>query len=249
MFRYKLVIEYDGTIYNGWQRQKDTNNTIEYKILQAIFKLSQEKVTLVVAGRTDSGVHALEQVAHFDLEKYIKESVITAALNFYLKDETIVIIETEIVDNNFHARFSAKQRCYVYKIYNRKINSPILNNKIWHVKYPLNIELMNNAAKYLLGTHDFSSFRASGCQAKSSIRTIDSIRLYKTEANNDIICMEVKAQSFLYHQIRNFIGTLIKVGARKISVSDFSVILEKRDRKLAFLTAPACGLYLMKIKY
>lgn len=245
MKRYKITIEYDGTNYLGWQRQKD-GNSIQKSIEKAVESFSGQKATVTGSGRTDAGVHALGQVAHFDLESEHTDYRVMMALNHYLKDKNIVILGCETVDEKFHARFSAKKRFYKYRILNKKQLSPLRKNRVWEVRKELNIEKMQNAADLLIGEHDFTSFRDSDCQAKSPIKSIDEISIYRKK---DEIIFEISAKSFLHHMVRNIVGTLRDVGIGKTSIKSFQKILEAKDRTKAGVTAPACGLYFVRVGY
>lgn len=245
MFRYKIVIEYKGTRYFGWQFQPGLP-TIQETIENAIFGFSHEKTEVYGSGRTDAGVHALGQVAHFDLHKYYEPYTVIRAINHFLKPEDIVILGCEIVEQSFHARFSALRRVYKYKIINRNTPSAINRDLAWVVKKDLDINLMNEAAKILIGKHDFTSFRAIMCQAKSPIITLDDINVERTD---DEITITVAARSFLHHMVRNIVGTLRKVGEGKLNKDDVKRILESKDRRAAEMTAPPDGLYLVKVEY
>ncbi|MBE6444572.1 MAG: tRNA pseudouridine(38-40) synthase TruA [Alphaproteobacteria bacterium] len=200
------------------------------------------------SGRTDAGVHALGQVAHFDLERDIEDWKLRDAINFHLREQNapVVVLNVEKVSSEFNARFSAQKRGYIYRILNRRSPAIIEQNRVWWVPIELDINAMQEGAKHLLGNHDFSSFRAAACQAKSPIKTLDKIDIYK---KGDEIVFEVEARSFLHHQVRNIVGTLKMVGDKSISPSDIKTILEAKDRRKAGPTAPACGLYLNKIWY
>jgi len=260
--RYKITIEYDGTNYSGWQKQEG-KFTIQETLEKAIKMISGEDTEVFGAGRTDAGVHAFGQVAHFDLKKSMESKKMLGALNFYLKLEyssridsnlipkykyiqDISILNCEIVDENFHARFSAKKRYYRYRILNRREPTALDNNRVWQVYKPLNFEEMQKAMIYLSGKRDWSSFRDSQCQAKSPIKTIDKAILYKS---GEEIIFEIEAKSFLHHMIRNIIGTLVDVGLNKINANGFKEVIEANDRKKAGPMAPACGLYFMKVDY
>jgi len=245
MPRYKLTIEYDGTGYYGWQRQNDFK-TIQGTIESAIKSFSGQEIELFAAGRTDAGVHAIGQIAHFDLDKEFPEWQITKAINFYLKDEGIVILDTKIVNESFHARFSAHRRAYCYKILNRSSRSALDAHRAWHVKEALDIEKMQQAANLLIGHHDFSSFRAAGCQASSAQITLDEVKIHQ---EGQLILINVKAKSFLYHMVRNIAGSLVEVGKGDITIEKLNGILESRNRQMACVTAPAHGLYFTSVKY
>lgn len=245
--RYKITLEYDGTDLVGWQKQKDGASVQEF-LERAINGFSHQNVDVFGAGRTDAGVHALAQVAHFDFAGELSEYKMQESINALLRElaAPIAVYKTEKVSSDFHARFSAKGRGYIYRILNRRGNSPLLQNRVWHVTYPLEIEPMRQAAVYLLGNHDFTSFRGAGCQANSPIKTLDRLDISK---NGDEIIFTVEARSFLYHQVRNMVGTLMLVGCGKLAPPDVERILEAKDRRLAGASAPACGLYLNKVMY
>jgi tRNA pseudouridine38-40 synthase len=245
MTRYKITIEYDGSDFCGWQRQENSLS-IQEAIEKAILELSSEAVHIYGSGRTDAGVHAFAQVAHFDLTKSHAPERIVGALNFYLKNHKISILDCEIVPKEFHARFSAKSRSYIYKITNRSARLCLEHNRAWHIKVPLNIEKMQKAAIYLLGKHDFSSFRAQGCAANSPIRSISEISISQHDNNIEIY---VKAPSFLYHMVRNIVGSLVMVGKGAWEPEYLLEILKAADRSVAGPTAPACGLYFFKTEY
>ncbi|MBR1825920.1 MAG: tRNA pseudouridine(38-40) synthase TruA [Alphaproteobacteria bacterium] len=245
--RYKITVEYDGTNLVGWQKQKDGASVQEF-LENAIVGFSHQTTEVFAAGRTDAGVHALGQVAHFDLELDLSEYKMQESLNALLRElqAPVSVIKTEKVDDDFHARFSAKGRGYIYRILNRRGASPLLLNRVWHVTYPLNVEKMRLGAQYLLGHHDFSSFRGSGCQAKSPLKTLDRLDIERT---GDEIVFTVEARSFIYHQVRNMVGTLMQVGCGKLKPEDVKRILEACDRTKAGISAPAYGLYLNKVMY
>ena len=245
--RYKLTIEYDGTSLLGWQRQLDGPSVQQY-LEEILAKLNGFHREIVSAGRTDAGVHALGQVAHIDLEREMEPWKIREAFNGNLQaaEVPVSVLAVEAVDANFNARFSAKKRAYIYRILNRRAPSPLLRNRVWWVPRPLDIELMRQGAKYLLGHHDFSSFRAAACQAKSPIKTLDKLDI--TSQGEEVI-FNVEARSFLHHQVRNFVGTLKLVGEGRLTPADVKRILEAKDRSAAGPTAPASGLYLAKVEY
>jgi len=246
MPRYKITIEYDGTQFCGWQSQEGLL-TIQGAIEGAIFLLSNETVVLYGSGRTDKGVHALGQVAHFDLNRFFTERSVLGALNHYLtiKSLNIVITKVEIVSDDFHARFSTKKRSYLYKILNRPVNSPLNKNRVWMVYRNIDILSLYNESQFFIGTHDLSSFRASACQSKNPVKTIDSIDI---KQENDFIYLTITAQSFLHNQIRIMVGTLVNIVTNNLN-SSISTIIKEKNRSKAGITAPACGLYLYKILY
>lgn len=240
-----MIIEYDGTNYSGWQAQENAAS-IQHAIEEAIYSFCQEKVRLIGAGRTDAGVHAKGQVAHFDCSEQVEVSNIQRALNHYLKNKQINILSVEKVDENFHARFKAKSRTYVYRIYNNELPSVFEINRSLHVWHKLEVEKMQKAASLLIGKKDFSSFRAKHCQAKSPIIEITESII---ERNNNIVTYKVTATSFLYHMVRNIVATLLLVGKGIITVDNFVDIIESKDRSKAGPTAKAHGLYFHSCKY
>ena len=253
--RYKITVEYDGTDLLGWQWQPDgpsAQGFLESAIKRAFGRFVAEGVdngALVWgAGRTDAGVHALAQVAHFDLNLDVEDWKMREALDANLRDleAPVSVINVEKVSDDFHARFSAQGRGYIYRILNRRAPSVLLRNRVWWVPVPLDIEKMREASKCLLGKHDFTSFRAAACQAKSPIKTLDKLDIIQ---DGEEIVFEVEAKSFLHHQVRNFVGTLKMVGDGHLQVGDVEKILEAKDRKKAGVTAPAEGLYLSFVKY
>lgn len=247
MPRYRLTIEYDGTPYVGWQRQEN-GHTVQGAIERAIKSFCGEDVALSAAGRTDAGVHALSQIAHLDLIKNWSASKVREALNAYLvlEKERISILNVEKVLDSFDARFSARRRHYLYRIYNRRPPLALELNRAWWVQKRLDHEAMHEAAKNLLGTHDFTTFRASQCQAKSPIRTLD---LLEVTRNGDFVEMRTSARSFLHNQVRSFAGTLVEVGLGRWSADDLTAALEARDRKVCGPVAPPFGLYLNGVDY
>ena len=249
MPRYKLTIEYNGTNFIGWQKQKN-GFSIQGTIEKAAKNLLQSEVHLTVAGRTDAGVHADAQVAHLDIFKKLNIKNILFGLNFYLSKEKfgedISIKKVNKVDANFNARFGAKKKIYKYKIYNNKSRSPLHAYNTWWVSQKLNIVDMKKASKYLLGNHDFSSFRASGCQAFSPIKTLDKIAIIKKK---NIITLTFTARSFLYNQVRIMTGTLKDVGSGLINPVTIKRILHKKIRSSSGITAPSKGLTLYKVYY
>ena len=244
MFNFKIIIEYDGTDYVGWQRQ-DNGPSIQEAIENAIFKLTAEKVIVFGAGRTDAGVHALGQVAHFNLKKKIKSDNIRDGLNQYLRPQPIAVLDAEQIDENFHARFSATKRTYEYIITNRRPPLTINKNKSWGVFKTLDVKKIRDEAKFFLGKHNLEAFRSVHCQSNSAIKTIDDITI--ANKNNDVV-ITVSAKSFLHSQVRIMVGTLVEIGKGKIKIS-IKKIIEDKLRSQAGITAPACGLYLIKVDY
>jgi tRNA pseudouridine38-40 synthase len=245
MTRYKLSIEYCGTGTHGWQRQPE-DVTLQQILEIALKKLTNENVVTVASGRTDAGVHALAQVVHFDLQKDFDSFKILTGLNHYLVSKPISVLSSEKVSDDFHARFSATKRYYRYIILNRRAPSPLNKKRMWHVVNKLDISLMREAAKHLIGIHDFSSFRASECQSKNPVKTLDYINI---TLNDEQIIFDISGPSFLHHQCRNIVGTLKEVGEGKISPNDIPEILKSKKRSEAGVTAPAHGLYFVKVDY
>jgi tRNA pseudouridine38-40 synthase len=245
MTRWKLTLEYDGGPFVGWQRQ-DNGPSVQEAVEKAIRAFSGETVTLHAAGRTDAGVHALGQVAHVDLAKSTDADTVQDAINFHLKPAPVAVVDVVEVDDEFHARFSATHRAYRYRILNRRAPLTLLAGRVWHVAAPLDAAAMQDAADALIGNHDFTSFRAAACQAKSPVKTLDALRV---DHNGEEIAITVEARSFLHHQVRNIAGTLKLVGEGKWTRAGVEAALAARDRSRAGPTAPADGLYLMRVTY
>ena len=245
MPKYKITIEYEGTSFVGWQSQ-DNGKSIQQSIEEAIEKLSNEKVAVFGAGRTDSGVHAKGQVAHFEFLKDLADDNIRDGINQYLRPLPIAILKVEKVTNDFHARFSAKQRIYEYLIINRRSPLTFQRQLTWVIYKKLDVEKMKEAATFFKGKHDFNAFRSINCQSSTSIKTVDHCSVVN---NQESITIQVAAKSFLHSQVRIMVGTLVNVGERKIQPSDLKKIIEMKDRDKAGVTAPAHGLYLKKIIY
>ena len=248
MTRWKLTIEYCGAPYCGWQAQ-DNQKTVQGVIEDAIFKFCQQKIRIQAAGRTDTGVHALGQIAHFDLDYGLRDLSgydLAKAINAFLKNEYVSILKAEKTTNDFHARFMAINKLYRYRIVNRF--SPLTVDKgfAWHVWKDLDHIAMHNAAQMLVGKHDFSTFRDSECQAKTPIRTLKRIDIKR---HGDDVVMNVEGQSFLHHQVRNMIGTLVLVGTNKWNADDFETAFKACDRTKGGVTAPPDGLTLVRIDY
>ena len=244
MPNYKITVEYDGTNFVGWQQQAN-GVSVQSSLQDSVFKLSGEKVVVHGAGRTDAGVHAYGQVASFVISKKISTDVIRDGLNQHLRPLMISVLKAEQVENDFHARFSAKKRWYVYKIINRRSPLTIDANRAWCVHKILDTKKMQNEATSFLGKHDLNAFRSAHCQSKSSIRTIDDIII---NIKNEIIFIEVVAKSFLHSQVRIMVGTLVDIAKGNINRSILDIINSK-NREAAGQTAPANGLYLKKIDY
>jgi tRNA pseudouridine38-40 synthase len=245
MPRYRLTIEYDGGPFVGWQRQ-DNGPSVQGALEDAIEKLSGERVTVTGAGRTDAGVHALGQVAHFDLEKVFEAGKVRDALNYHVRPDPISVLDAAVADGEFHARFSAQARHYLFRILNRRSPPALEAGKVWHVSPKLDAEAMHAAAQFLVGQHDFTTFRAAECQALSPVKTLDRLDVSQ---RGDEIHIEASARSFLHHQIRSFAGTLKLVGEGKWQPRDVKKALEARDRSACGPVAPPEGLYLVRVNY
>lgn len=245
MPRYKLTIEYDGAPYRGWQYQADVPS-VQGALEDAIFKLDGQRVTIQGAGRTDAGVHALGQVAHCDLRGEYEGGKVRDALNFYLRPQPVAVLAAEPVGADFNARFSATRRHYLYRIVNRRPDLALDLGRAWRVGRPLDIEAMREAARRLLGKHDFTTFRSTECQSKSPVKTLDQLDVEAEGWNVNVI---VSARSFLHNQVRSMVGSIVHAGEGKWSPDDLSRILEARDRTLCGQVAPAEGLYLVRVDY
>jgi tRNA pseudouridine38-40 synthase len=243
--RFKLTIEYDGGGFVGWQRQ-DNGPSIQQSLEEAVFRITGETVLVQGAGRTDAGVHALGQVAHVDVEKEIEAEKLKDAINYHLKPAPIAVLASEAVSGEFHARFSATGRAYLYRIVNRRAPLTVDHGRAWLVNASLDAAAMHDAAQVLLGKHDFSTFRASLCQAQSPVKTLDRLSIHRVGEEIQLIA---EARSFLHHQVRNIVGTLRLVGEGKWSKDDLKAALEARDRSKGGPTAPPDGLYLTRVTY
>lgn len=245
MTRFKLALEYDGRGFVGWQRQAN-GVSVQEVLEEAVFRFCGERVTSHVAGRTDAGVHALGQVAHLDLERTAEAETVRDALNFHLKPHPVVVLRVEAVGPDFHARFSARDRAYLYRIVNRRAPLALERGRAWLVPVPLDLATMQAGAAQLVGRHDFSSFRAAECQAKSPVKTLDRLELAR---EGEALLVHARARSFLHHQVRNMVGSLKLVGEGKWTAADIRRVLDARDRRLAGPTAPPDGLYLVEVAY
>lgn len=245
MRRFKLTIEYDGQRYVGWQAQ-DNGPSVQQAIETAIEGFAGCTARLQAAGRTDAGVHALGMIAHFDLDTHLGSDRIQGALNFYLLNEDVSVLAIEEVDENFHARFSATRRHYIYRIINRRAPLSLDRGRAWHVVPPLDAAAMNHAARHLIGHHDFTTFRASECQAKSPVKTLESLTV---DREGDEIFVHTSARSFLHHQVRSMVGTLKLVGEGKWHDHQVRQALEARNRQALGYNAPPDGLYFVGADY
>jgi len=245
MPRYKLTIEYDGTNFVGWQAQ-DNGPSIQSALTDAVAAFAGERVAVSGAGRTDAGVHALGQVAHVDLAKTWETDTIRDAINFHLRPRPIAVLVAEQVAADFDARFSATKRHYLYRIVNRRADLALEQNRAWRVGRPLDAELMHSAAQQLIGRHDFTTFRAAECQAKSPVKTLDRLDVAR---DGEEIRIGAAARSFLHHQVRSMVGSLVHVGEGKWSADDLNAALAARDRTACGQVAPPQGLYLVRVAY
>ncbi len=245
MTRFKLTLEYDGGGYVGWQRQ-DNGPSVQAALEDAIFAFCGERAQAYGAGRTDAGVHALGQVAHFDLAKETTVETVRDALNFHLRPTPIVVLGAEIAAPDFHARFSALERRYLYRIVNRRAPPALERGRAWWVAHPLDAAAMHGAAQALVGRHDFTSFRSHDCQADSATKTLDALEVARAGQE---IRVHARARSFLHRQVRNMVGSLKLVGEGKWRAEQIGGALAARDRAAAGPTAPAEGLYLVEVSY
>ena len=245
MTRFKLLLEYDGGPYVGWQRQKN-GHSVQAALENAARAFCGEDIAVHGAGRTDAGVHALGQVAHIDIAQDRDAETVLDALNHFLIDEPIVVLAAEAVNGEFHARFSATGRHYRYRILNRRPRPAVNRGQVWWVPTVLDMEAMNDAAQELIGEHDFTSFRATLCQAKSPVKSIEKLTVRR---DGEEILIEVSARSFLHHQVRNIAGTLSLVGKGKWTRKDVADALAAQERSAGGPTAPAGGLYLVRVDY
>jgi tRNA pseudouridine38-40 synthase len=245
MPRYKLTIEYDGTPYVGWQVQ-DNGVSVQGVLTAAIAAFAGEQVTVGAAGRTDAGVHALGQVAHLDLARDWDTETVRDAINFHLRPQPIAVLAAERAAIDFDARFSAVKRHYLYRIVNRRADLTLEQNRAWRVPRPLDAEAMHAAAQRLIGRHDFTTFRSTECQAKSPVKTLDRLDVVRA---GEEVSITAAARSFLQHQVRSMVGSLVHVGEGKWSAHDLAAALDARDRTACGQVAPPHGLYLVRVDY
>jgi tRNA pseudouridine38-40 synthase len=245
MPRFKLTIEYDGTPFVGWQAQ-DNGPSVQGAIMAAIAAFSGARAAVQGAGRTDAGVHALGQVAHVDLAKEWDTDTVRDALNFHLRPQPIAVLTAEQVAETFDARFSAIKRHYLYRIVNRRADLALEQNRAWRVPRPLDCAAMYGAAQNLVGRHDFTTFRAAECQAKSPLKTLDRLDVAR---EGEAVRVTASARSFLQHQVRSMVGSLVHVGEGKWSADDLATALAARDRAACGQVAPPQGLYLVRVEY
>jgi tRNA pseudouridine38-40 synthase len=243
--RFKLTVEYDGTGTVGWQRQ-DTGASIQSALEKAIFDLAGEVTTVTGAGRTDAGVHAMAQIAHFDLSKDFAADKVRDGLNHFLRSSNVSVLLAETAAPDFHARFSATGRHYFYRILCRRAPPVLEKNRVWHVVRSLDAEAMHAGAQHLIGQHDFTTFRSSECQAKSPVKTLDRLDVRRA---GDEIHIEASARSFLHNQVRSMVGSLKMVGEGKWPPSQMREALDAKDRSACGVVAPPEGLYLVGVDY
>lgn len=243
--RFKLIIEYEGTKFCGWQTQRG-GGAVQDALSEAVFKFCGEEVNVNGAGRTDTGVHARGQVAHLDIEKSTDASTLLKALNFHLKPYPVAVLSAQLVDSEFDARFSAIRRHYTYRILSRRVRPTLLVDRVWWVPVELDVAAMQEASGQLTGRHDFTTFRSVQCQAASPERSLDRLDVV---AEDGEIRIRAVARSFLHNQVRSMVGSLKLVGEGKWSADNLSAALEAKDRAACAPVAPAHGLYFMSVDY
>ena len=245
MPRYRLTLEYDGGPYRGFQAQGDLP-TVQGAVERAVLAFTGETLRLQAAGRTDTGVHATGQVVHVDLEKDWPAQTVRNALNAHLIDEAVVVLEAEVAPEGWHARFSATERRYLYRILNRPAPPALDRGRVWHVRTPLDADAMHAAAQVLVGHHDFTTFRDLACQAKSPVKTLD---VAEVRRRGEEVWLSFASRSFLHRQVRSMTGTLTEVGVGRWTAQDVKAALEARDRRACGPVAPASGLSLTGVAY
>lgn len=243
--RFKITLEYDGTDYEGWQSQP-SGKGVQDVVERALAIFNPEAPRTVVAGRTDAGVHALGQVIHVDIQRDMTADKICDALNANLRPHPIVAVDAEIVSDQFSARFDATMRYYRYVILHRRHPTALLRDRAWHIYQSLDLDVMRAGAAHLIGDHDFTSFRSAACQSKRPERRLDSFTITQRD---DQLWLECSARAFLHNQVRNMVGTLVEIGRGLRDADSIPDIFAARDRAAAGQTAPACGLYFMKVEY
>jgi tRNA pseudouridine38-40 synthase len=245
MRNIKMILEYEGTRYHGWQYQVG-RTTIQQVLEKCIGTITQEKIRVIGSGRTDAGVHALNQVANFTTNTTIEVRNLLRGINSLLPQD-IVVKELMEMDGDFHARYDAKSKVYVYQIVNRPVRSALYSRYAWFIREPLDVERIRDTSALLIGTHDFSSFCAANCGIKNHVRTVMNIDVDKN--HRGMIKVNVEADGFLKYMVRNIVGTLSDVGKGKLSPTGLKGIVEAKDRRWAGITAPACGLFLKEVRY
>jgi tRNA pseudouridine38-40 synthase len=245
MQRWKITLEYDGTPFDGWQSQPHGKGVQNY-VERALAAFNPENPKTIVAGRTDAGVHAMGQVFHADLAREIGAEKLCDALNAHLRPQPIVALRADRARADFSARFDAKRRYYRYVVLQRAAPPALLSDRVWHMPHPLNLSAMQSAAQDLLGAHDFTSFRSAACQAKNPVRTLTD---FTVTQHDDQIWFECSARAFLHHQVRNMVGTLVEIGRSIRPTDDIPRIFAAQNRAAAGITAPAGGLYFVRVDY
>jgi tRNA pseudouridine38-40 synthase len=245
MPRYRLLVEYDGAPYRGFQAQ-GALPSVQGSLERAIAAFCGERCVVHAAGRTDTGVHAAGQVVHFESPRVWRAEVVQGAINAHLVPEPIAVVEAEMAEHDFHARFSAKGRRYLYRILNRRAPPALDQGRVWHVKKPLDAAAMHAAAQRLVGRHDFTTFRDVQCQSKSPVKTLDVARVWR---ENQEVRLEFASRSFLHRQVRSMAGSLAEVGTGRWTADDLQAALEAADRSRCGQVAPACGLCLTEVIY
>ncbi len=249
MPRFALKLEYDGTPFSGWQRQAD-RASVQGTLEAALARLEPDLPAIAAAGRTDAGVHALGQVAHCDMARNWDPFRLSEALNFHLRPAPVAVVAAAAVADNFHARFSAVERQYLFRLVSRRAPMVLERGKVWQVPHPLDLAPMQQAARHLLGRHDFTTFRASQCQAQSPVKTLDELHVEALDLpHGREFRFHVRARSFLHNQVRSFVGTLERVGAGAWHPEDVKTALEARDRAACGPVCPPHGLYLARVGY
>lgn len=245
MPNFKITIEYDGSDYHGWQRQT-ADRTIQGEIETALMTMTGHRIVLTGSGRTDAGVHACNQAANFQCETRLTPEIFHKGLNSLLPED-IVITSCEMVPETFHARYDAKSKIYHYRILNRPLRVAIFRKYAWHIRKELDLEAMQSALHFIVGTHDFKAFEGSGSPRADTVRCIMNADLVRTDGG--YVVFKIEGDGFLRFMVRNIVGTLVDVGLGKLTPDDFKRVLDSKDRNLAGMTAPAHGLFLMDVKY
>ena len=245
MARFKLTLEYEGGAFCGWQRQAE-GQSVQAALEEAVFKLSGERAEAMGAGRTDAGVHAFGQVAHVDIERPLTGDKLRDALNAHLRPHPVAVLKAEQAGPDFHARFDAVRRVYLYRIVNRRADLTFDRGRAWRIAAPLDADAMHAGAQLLLGKHDFTTFRDSQCQAKSPVKTLDLCDVSRRGEEIEVVC---EARSFLHRQVRSMVGTLVEVGLGHWRPRDVADALAAADRARCGPVAPAEGLYLVRVDY
>ena len=243
--RYKLTLMYDGAGFSGWQAQ-DGQTTVQGVLEDAFQIVLRHPVHVIGSGRTDAGVHALGQVAHIDVPDRLQKYRLIQSINAVVRPHPVVVTDFKKVPDDFHARFSARGRQYIYRIHNAPYPPVLTKGRVWHVPKKLDVGAMKQAAAFLIGKHDFSAFRAADCQAKSPVKTLDEVKIRRQGAE---VVLTFSARSFLYHQVRNMVGSLVFVGLKKWTPDQFKAVFEGADRTKAGPTAPSEGLYFTKVVF